>query len=1197
MKDYDEYDNLPRRPKRGRSEGEKRSAATRILKQTQWLSLSLFYWERRIWNKRTNFDFVEILSLDLPLWLVPFRVIIRLKRHRSGLYAIKLSIDEFYRNLTKKYLKRNSYSSSRLITPLDSSGQNELFFDERNLFVQDVIPINENLLKKTALIIPFTSRFPKIFPALVGDVKKWQKKQEGLLKQARLRLQLCREYMLARMIYAIPPSEAKFLEEYKTKKDQLYQMVNNPEIPEELRISANLLLARFSPNHQLPKKYRYLSHIIADIPLNLLWIAVNVISKYDIPEVLYLFEEEPNDFLAQIVEDAYLFSLIAGKNKKYLLNQILFLQHNLQYMKKLGKFLFWVFYRLHLLGFSTEKIEPELMNFISSYIYQKKERRKFIRNIFINIFPEEKSLTGLMWFLRKKKSVASNFHDSIIWGLYLNVIQKMNRDEVEFFSANSKEIILFIKNFSKEHKYYDNSTDFFSHLFKMYQILREEDLVEIFIQYKVYFSKIEYFKIWGKYPEYFRRCVQVFKHVVFSIPIEDLSDDFMEIFLRLLDTLLFKEEFKWTDLDWKYLEIIVSKLLQIEKNYDNLSMIKSFFLEKDINDRLKNTEKLQFWDKILSVLLKNDYTNLDYIEGLHDVFSFLIIIYGSEWKKIIRTFEIATEIYQKQLIRIDFIEINFWLKTYIKDKYIFDYIKKILVLKAYFGQVMYIFGEFSNIPEHFQPKLQIFIKAWALPEIPSHLPAELLTLLDPKDVDSVLRLMGYQKLIHGKFALPDRLSRIVNFPKTIKNELVFLEEKAKKGEITPLQEKRMQYLHNQIKDASNLRLVLQKRIKKELKRLEISLPFEALKHQWEKFLEIWWHSRFMNLPAPGNPEYLQNLLILLEYIDRNKRLLKKIIRLYVQGENIYEHFPGNQKFLKDFEKNKGNVNGWLTPYRKEFHFKNDVWTIYVSEDPLEIFMMGTYFLTCLAPTETNNFSVVANAAEINKKVIFIRNKKGIAIARKLIAMSKNHRLLYGFHNYSHLNPDNGKIWIDILFDLAMLEIADKSHAIVKIEKNQYLLEGIIGEEFFCDVHKMKEFIFFDKDKNKEYRFEKYFTLFSKWYYDDYKAPDDILYPCPVAFFREVYSSRDRAMSELKKMLFYLLERINIKELAKYRMFYRCFVWMEEKVIPFFDELIKQRQDGNMLEFLKRLKPILIGNARTFELERKLREKFKEWLKE
>jgi len=41
----------------------------------------------------------------------------------------------------------------------------------------------------------------------------------------------------------------------------------------------------------------------------------------------------------------------------------------------------------------------------------------------------------------------------------------------------------------------------------------------------------------------------------------------------------------------------------------------------------------------------------------------------------------------------------------------------------------------------------------------------------------------------------------------------------------------------------------------------------------------------------------------------------------------------------------------------------------LSGDPLEVFAMGTHFGTCLSPGSMSFFSVVANAADINKRVL------------------------------------------------------------------------------------------------------------------------------------------------------------------------------------------------------------------------------------
>lgn len=74
------------------------------------------------------------------------------------------------------------------------------------------------------------------------------------------------------------------------------------------------------------------------------------------------------------------------------------------------------------------------------------------------------------------------------------------------------------------------------------------------------------------------------------------------------------------------------------------------------------------------------------------------------------------------------------------------------------------------------------------------------------------------------------------------------------------------------------------------------------------------------------------------------------------------------------------------------------------QDPIEIFQMGAHFNTCLSPGDCNFFSTVANAADVNKHVIYARDgTTGRVVGRCLVAIADSGGLL-AFQPYCH---DNG----------------------------------------------------------------------------------------------------------------------------------------------------------------------------------------------
>jgi hypothetical protein len=72
----------------------------------------------------------------------------------------------------------------------------------------------------------------------------------------------------------------------------------------------------------------------------------------------------------------------------------------------------------------------------------------------------------------------------------------------------------------------------------------------------------------------------------------------------------------------------------------------------------------------------------------------------------------------------------------------------------------------------------------------------------------------------------------------------------------------------------------------------------------------------------------------------------------------------------------------------------------LEDDPLELFHMGRHFGTCLSPGQCNFFSVFANAADVNKRVLYARDARGTVVGRRLYCLTQEGALL-AFHAYCH----------------------------------------------------------------------------------------------------------------------------------------------------------------------------------------------------
>ena len=93
-----------------------------------------------------------------------------------------------------------------------------------------------------------------------------------------------------------------------------------------------------------------------------------------------------------------------------------------------------------------------------------------------------------------------------------------------------------------------------------------------------------------------------------------------------------------------------------------------------------------------------------------------------------------------------------------------------------------------------------------------------------------------------------------------------------------------------------------------------------------------------------------------------------------------------------------NVAAWRAPIERSVAVGADRWTAATEDDPLHILEMGNYFDTCLSVGQMNDFSTIANAVEINRRVLYLRNRDSTVLGRKMALLDPEGEI-YGFYSY------------------------------------------------------------------------------------------------------------------------------------------------------------------------------------------------------
>lgn len=134
----------------------------------------------------------------------------------------------------------------------------------------------------------------------------------------------------------------------------------------------------------------------------------------------------------------------------------------------------------------------------------------------------------------------------------------------------------------------------------------------------------------------------------------------------------------------------------------------------------------------------------------------------------------------------------------------------------------------------------------------------------------------------------------------------------------------------------------------------------------------------------------------------NKSLLRKLLKARMQNDHGWTmRQAGNKQFLSAMKERGIDCSAWLmensASFSAPFAHGGKV-RLHMEQDPLKVLRMGHYFNTCLRFGGVNSFSAVTNAVDLNKRVIYACDVRGNIIARKLVCISTENKLL-GYNLY------------------------------------------------------------------------------------------------------------------------------------------------------------------------------------------------------
>ena len=146
----------------------------------------------------------------------------------------------------------------------------------------------------------------------------------------------------------------------------------------------------------------------------------------------------------------------------------------------------------------------------------------------------------------------------------------------------------------------------------------------------------------------------------------------------------------------------------------------------------------------------------------------------------------------------------------------------------------------------------------------------------------------------------------------------------------------------------------------------------------------------LGLPVQAVTKDSRHALRLLGAASANRRGLRSFLNAYWSGDRGYlSKHPATLAWYRKHRVIPRAMWERGIPYGAD----HGGFTIQIERDPLEILKLGTYAGTCLGVGGGFSYSAIAALLDINKQVLYARDQRGRVIARQLLAIADDDRLV------------------------------------------------------------------------------------------------------------------------------------------------------------------------------------------------------------
>ena len=263
------------------------------------------------------------------------------------------------------------------------------------------------------------------------------------------------------------------------------------------------------------------------------------------------------------------------------------------------------------------------------------------------------------------------------------------------------------------------------------------------------------------------------------------------------------------------------------------------------------------------------------------------------------------------------------------------------------------------------------------------------------------RIAHYQRQAGVKPSVPKSVRKLLGKIAKNQQEVAYLRRQADSHCASQSQHARLRYLEHHARCEHTIN---ESHVIRAAEEAFVVAAIEALRSMIRRSAaDIW--SRRIGI-APPNVSLSQMLKLakwMKEMEDCEREMLRQVVESSHEHGNDYKaHLPRNRAWLAKAEKRGIDVAAWLGGHILKTAVDDRRVQIRVVIDPISVFQMGSYFGTCLSLGQFNEMSVLANAHDANKQVIFIYDESGNVLSRQLVAISSDFKLI-GYHCYTGID--------------------------------------------------------------------------------------------------------------------------------------------------------------------------------------------------